>query len=266
VPETRLSALDRQRASTSRQYGLIASGFVRTFLVGGGFDAVAAHRPFVAAADGPVVAFVLDAGDTTDRDRWIRTLTAAGAPKATVVVVSAARPPRPDDLADASGVYVAGGLTPAYRDVLVGRGTGWLDAAREAGLVYGGFSAGAAIAPARALVGGWRASVGGREIAVCHEDCAEDLDPVTVLPGLGLVPFVVDVHAAQWGTLNRLVHGLAVAGAGEGWAIDEHTALDVDGDVAAVHGEGAATRVRRDDSGVQLTVHVAGDSVVFGTW
>jgi cyanophycinase len=233
---------------------------VRTFLIGGGIGSVAAHRPFVAAAGGPVVAFVLDSGETTDPDRWVHTLTAAGAPMATAVVVSPARPPRPDDLAGAAGAYVAGGLTPAYRDVLVDCDTGWLDAARQAGLVYGGFSAGAAIAPARALVGGWRAQVGGREMEVCHEDCAEDLDPVTVLPGLGLVAFPVDVHAAQWGTLNRLVHGLALAGSDEGWAIDEHTVLDVDGTVAAVHGRGAATRVRRDGAGFQLTVHLAGDS------
>jgi cyanophycinase len=234
---------------------------MRTFLIGGGIDATAAHRPFVEAAGGPVVAFVLDSGESTDPDRWIGTLTAAGAPKATVVVVSPIRPPTPDDLAGAAAVYVAGGLTPAYRDVLVDNGSGWLDAAREAGLLYGGFSAGAAIASTQALVGGWRATIRGREIAVCHEDCAEDLDPVTVLPGLGLVPFTVDVHAAQWGTLNRLIHGLAVAGSGEGWAIDEHTTLEVDRDALTVHGQGAATRVNTAGTGFGLSVHLAGDHV-----
>jgi len=77
--------------------------------------------------------------------------------------------------------------------VLVDAGTGWLEAAQEAGLVYGGFSAGSAIASAWALVGGWRATARGREIEVCHEDCGEDLDAVTVRPGLGLVPFTVDL-------------------------------------------------------------------------
>jgi cyanophycinase len=243
---------------------------VRTFLIGGGIESVAAHEPFVRAAGGPVVAFVLDTGATTDPGRWIGTLTAAGAPKTTVVVISSTRPPRPEDLTGAAGVYVAGGLTPAYRDVVVDHGTDWLEAARAAGLVYAGFSAGAAIAPVRALVGGWRATVRGadlevHEIEVCHEDCAEDLDPVTVLPGLGLVPFLVDVHAAQWGTLNRLVHALAGADPGDdsaidGWAIDEHTALEVDGGRLLVHGRGAATRVRRTGDHVELTVHLAGDT------
>src|SRR5439155_9376222 len=144
-----------------------------------------------------------------------------------VVVVVPDRPPVPDDLVGAAGVYVAGGLTPTYRDALVDAGTGWLDAARDAGLVYAGYSAGAAIAPARALVGGWRTGYRGHDVQVCHEDCAEDLDQVTVRSGLGLVPFLVEVHAAQWGTLQRLVYALHADGAGEGWALDEGTALEV---------------------------------------
>jgi cyanophycinase len=100
-------------------------------------------------------------------------------------------------------------------------------------------------------------TVRGREIEVCAEECGEDLDAVTVLPGLGIVPFTVDVHAAQWGTLYRLVHGLAVADAAEGWAIDEHTTLEVDGAKVTVHGRGSATRLR----GSELTVHLPGDTV-----
>ena len=36
----------------------------------------------------------------------------------------------------------------------------------------------------------------------------EDLDDVVPRPGLGLVGFAVDVHAAQWGTVGRLVHAV----------------------------------------------------------
>jgi cyanophycinase-like exopeptidase len=111
----------------------------------------------------------------------------------------------------AAGVYVAGGLTPGYRQALVAGGTGWLAGARDAGLVFAGFSAGAAIASAHALVGGAHVNYRGRTIDVCHGDCAEELDTLTVLPGLGLVPFTVEVHAAQWGTLYRLVHALTAA-------------------------------------------------------
>jgi cyanophycinase len=160
---------------------------------------------------------------------------------------------------------VAGGLTPRYHDLLVAAGTGWLDAVRSADLPYAGFSAGAAIAPVRALVGGWRSEYRGREIEVCHEDCAEELDPVTVRPGLGLVEFTVDVHAAQWGTLYRLVHAVLGAGTGtgprEGWAIDENTALEVADGRVTVHGTGTATRVRPRDGSVELTVHIPGDTV-----
>ena len=219
---------------------------VHVFLIGGGRNSVAAHRPYArAVAGGRIVVYLLDEDDA-EPDRWTAELADAGARGASVITVSAERPPRLDDLDGAAGVYVAGGLTPGYRDVLVGAGTGWLDPARSDGLVYGGFSAGSAIAADRALIGGWQAEVGGRTVAVVHEDCGEDLEVLTVATGLGVVPFLVDVHAAQWGTLNRLIHAvLDPAGPGHGWAVDEATTLEVvDGVPVAVHGTGAATLVR----------------------
>jgi cyanophycinase len=240
---------------------------MRAFLIGGGRgdDVAAAHRPFVRAlaGTGPVIVYMLDEPDV-EPARWSSTLAAAGASGSTVITVSTDRPARAPDLDGAAGVYVAGGLTPAYRDALVGHGTEWLAAARAAGLPYAGFSAGAAIAAGDALVGGWRATHRGTGIAVCDPDFGEDLDALTVRPGLGLVPFLVDVHAAQWGTLNRLVHAVldpARPGrATEGWAIDEHTTLETDAGVpVAVHGTGAATHVRRTgDAAAGITVHVAG--------
>ena len=44
------------------------------------------------------------------------------------------------------------------------------------------------------MVGGWLS--GG--VPICSDDAAEDLDEITMLPGLGLVRFTVDVHCAQW--------------------------------------------------------------------
>jgi cyanophycinase len=234
---------------------------MRTFLIGGGRRAGAVHEAFVRAAGGPVVAFVLEAGADTDLQRWSKALAAAGATDHRIVVVSPDRPASAADLDGAAGVYVAGGLTPGYRQAFVAGGTGWLAGARDAGLVFAGFSAGAAIASAHALVGGARVSYRGRTIDVCHEDCAEELDTLTVLPGLGLVPFTVEVHAAQWGTLYRLVHALTATNVAEGWAIDEDTGLEVADDVVTVHGSGAATRVLCQGSDVNLAVHVAGDQV-----
>lgn len=239
------------------------------FLIGGGRDAegvVASHRPFAEAVGraggGPVIVLVLDEGRDTDPERWTGGLGAAGAPGSRAVVVSAQRPPRAEDLAGAGGVYVAGGWTPGYQEALVGAGIDWLAPVRH--VPFAGFSAGAAIAARRALVGGWRAQVGDRTVAVCDPDAGEDLEAVTVRDGLGLVRCTVDVHASQWGTLGRLVHAVAGPGDATGLAIDEATAVEVDGDRMAVHGLGAAYLVRRArDDGAAATVEVlvAGDTV-----
>ncbi|MFF1818571.1 Type 1 glutamine amidotransferase-like domain-containing protein [Kribbella sp. NPDC058245] len=215
------------------------------FLVGGGREAKAAHEPFVrACGGGPIVAYALDDADL-DVARWESTLKDAGATDVTVVPVSPARPPQAADLQGAAGVYVAGGLTPAYHETMVAGGTEWLDAARTAGLVYGGFSAGSAIAAEQAIVGGWRTEFQQRTVDVIDSDLAEDLETLTILPGLGLVPFLVDVHAAQWGTLYRLTHAVLATGI-EGWAIDEGTVLIISSDgTPTVQGIGAATHVRR---------------------
>jgi cyanophycinase len=137
---------------------------MRIFLIGGGHDAATAYRPFVGAVkdggvkDGPVVAIVRDDGADTNADRWVEGLHEAGAVDVRALVVSPDRPPTADDLDGAAGVFVAGGLTPGYREILVNKGTAWLDPVRS-GLPYAGFSAGAAIAPGNALVGGYLAPV-----------------------------------------------------------------------------------------------------------
>jgi cyanophycinase len=143
------------------------------------------------------------------------------------VVVSADRSPVPADLDGASGIYVAGGLTPGYQAALTAD-RAWLQAA--AALPYAGCSAGAAVAPRRALVGGWRARIGDAEVAVCDDGAGADLDLVEARDGLGvadldlveardglglgLAEVMVDVHAAQWGTLARLAHAVLVEGEG----------------------------------------------------
>lgn len=152
-----------------------------------------------------------------------------------MVMISAARPPEADDLEGAAAVYVAGGLTPAYRDLLAPL------AGELGGLPYAGYSAGAVIAANRAIIGGWR--IGSR--VVCPEDASEDMGEVTVLPGLGRVPFAVDVHASQWGTLGRAINAVSAGIVEEAVAIDEHTCVEVnaDGGIDAIHGTGAAYRI-----------------------
>jgi cyanophycinase len=222
------------------------------FLIGGGRDGEAVragHAGFVrAAAGGPIVAFVLDEGDATEPDRWTGALRLAGAHQARAVVVSPERPPAASDLAGASGVYVAGGWTPGYDAAFVAAGTDWLP--RD--LPYAGFSAGAAIAAAAAIVGGYRRADDGRP--VCAEEAGEDLEELTVRPGLGLVPFAVDVHATQWGTLTRLAHAVDAGLVAEGWAIDEGTVLVAGDGAPRVEGLGSAYRVARESERLSVTV------------
>jgi cyanophycinase len=205
------------------------------FLIGGGREpdqVLPAHRPFVAAAGGgPIIVLVADEGQGIDEERWRCALVDAGAADGSVstVVLSAGRSVTHQDVDGAAGIYVAGGLTPLYAELLH-------DWRPPAGVPYAGFSAGAAVAAEHAVVGGWRGADG---LPVCPEESGEDLDAVTVVPGIGLVPFAVDVHAAQWGTLGRLVHAVQEGLVAEGWALDEG-ALLLDGEV---HGTGAAWHV-----------------------
>jgi cyanophycinase len=230
------------------------------FLIGGGRDADAvraSHAGFVrAAGGGPIAALVLDEGADTDPDRWTEALRLAGATDVDVIVVAPETPPSREQLAGAAGVYVAGGWTPGYRDALAAKSSDWLP--RD--VPYAGFSAGAAIAAADAIVGGFRRDDGR---AICAEEAGEDLEALTVRPGLGLVRFAVDVHATQWGTLTRLVHVVDAWLAPEGWAVDEGTALVVEdpGAEPRVEGVGSAYRVARADAGtLTVTVLRAGGS------
>ncbi|HWI42393.1 MAG TPA: hypothetical protein VNS81_02160 [Nocardioides sp.] len=207
-----------------------------TVLVGGGRDEALVRKalaPFIeAVAGGEVVCVVADEGDGVDLDRWRGVLRDAASVRP--VVVQEGRPLAAVDLAGAAGVFVAGGLTPLYAELVVPA------AQAMAGLPYAGFSAGSAIAAERAIVGGWRLE----ELEVCSEDASEDLDQLTVVDGLGRVPFAVDVHAAQWGTASRAIHAVKAGLVPEAWPVDEHTALVVaDGAEPQVIGAGCALRI-----------------------
>ncbi|MET7455054.1 hypothetical protein ABZT03_24790 [Streptomyces sp. NPDC005574] len=221
----------------------------RTFLVGGGWDpgaAGAVHGPFLRAAGvAPRIGcLIVDEGDGAEQfARYaavLRSVDADCTPVPLLVPLGEEFGERLGAGADSlDGLLVCGGLTPAYQEVL-GGGLPPCLAARD--LPYAGFSAGAAVAADRALVGGWLA--GG--VAVCPEDTAEDLAEVEVRTGLGRVPFTVDVHAAQWGTLPRLITAVVRDALPHGVAVDENTMVEVDarGRLARVHGRGRAHSVR----------------------
>mgnify|MGYP000029125937 CR=1 FL=1 len=138
----------------------------------------------------------------------------------TPVLLRTGEPADPAAFAGVDGIVVGGGPTPEYLAGLLGAAA-TIRAAAADGVPYLGFSAGAMIAPRRALIGGYRI----RGVEVCAEECSEGLDELEVRGGLGLVPFAVDVHAAQAGTLSRAVGAVAAGLADRAVAIDENTAL-----------------------------------------
>jgi len=151
-------------------------------------------------------------------------------------------------LNDLDGLLIGGGHTPSYLAAV----TPIIDEIRllvADDLPYLGFSAGAMIAADAALIGGWRIG----EIAVCVEDAGEDLDQVTIVEGLGLVDLAIDVHAAQHGTLSRLVAATEAGLVDGGLAIDEFTALIVGGDEIRVVGRGSVWQVAQADDGVLVS-------------
>ncbi len=160
----------------------------------------------------------------------VTTTTTAGTPFATAV------------LSDIDALVVAGGRTPEYIETTAPL----VDQIRllvADGLPYLGYSAGAAIAADRALVGGWR--IGG--VPVCPEESAEGLDEVEIVEGLGLVDLTVDVHAVQSGTLARLIAATEAGFVPAGLAIDEDTALVVGDGALDVLGTGSVWRVVGSD-------------------
>lgn len=217
--------------------GVVYAGFLRE----------ASARAASAGRDLPRVAVIAvgDGDESQHAAELIAAATPAGEfePQVTAVGHDGTIPAAA--FADVDGILVGGGLTPRYRSLLEPH-FGELRRQVAAGVPYLGFSAGAAIAAERALVGGWR--IGG--VPVSPEDAAEDLDELTVAPGIGLVDVAIDAHVAQWGTLSRLVAAVEAALVEGGLGIDENTVLIVGEGGLRVEGAGSVWRVLPAESGV----------------
>ena len=207
-------------------------------LIGGGWSDPTLYTEFVREAGGDIACLVIDEGDGAEQfERWSAALRAAGDCRPFPVLVPIGDVFDASALGAAGGLLVCGGLTPAYAAAVTPAATPlrtWL-----ADRPYCGFSAGAAIAGEQAVVGGW--TVDGRPLI--PDDAAEDLDEVTITDGLGLVPFLLDAHAGQWGTLPRLIESVLISGRA-GMAMDEDTAVIVRAGVAEVAGRGHVHLVR----------------------
>lgn len=165
------------------------------------------------------------------------------------------KPADPGAFAKVDAVVVGGGLTPVYWEALHPAAATIRRLAAD-GAPYLGFSAGAMVAPRRALVGGYK--VNGVE--VCGEECSEGLDSVDIREGLGLAGFSVDVHAAQAGTLSRAVGAVAAGLVERAVAIDEQTAVVLaalgDGDYDVI-GSGHCWDVHRSGGTAVVSLRAA---------
>ncbi|MGO4599878.1 Type 1 glutamine amidotransferase-like domain-containing protein [Terrabacter sp. 2RAF25] len=232
------------------------------FLVGGGWDeglATELYGGFVeatarAAGGTPRILLVVMGTDPESleyHERYLDMLGRVGGHELAVERVPMGTPFDAARLDGVDGLFVGGGPTPEYHASLSPAYAAIAERVR-AGMPFAGFSAGAAIAATHAVIGGWR--IEGR--AVCPDESNEDLDPVTVVEGIGLVEGAVDVHAAHWGNVSRLVAVVQAGLAPHGVAVDENTVLGADGVVRGgghvwevEPASGAAVAVRRRSAG-----------------
>lgn len=234
-------------------------------LIGGGWETAASsavYEPFLAQAGvNPQVACLLvdEGSGEAEFLRWAQVITSVAPCRPVPILVPIGTTFDPAGLHDVDALLVGGGLTPAYAAALEPVRhlvKDWLQ-----DHPYCGFSAGACVAADLAVTGGWM--LDGRPLI--PEDSGEDLDEITFARGLGLVPFVVDVHCAPWGTLPRLIAAVGRTGT-DGMAIDENTVVSVIDGVVSVSGLGYAHHVvpigDRDGRAAAVTVCrlAAGDS------
>ncbi|WP_136708658.1 Type 1 glutamine amidotransferase-like domain-containing protein [Agromyces sp. H66] len=214
------------------------------------FVAEAAARAAASGRDVPRIAVVaVGDGDAAEHaEQLVRAASVAGEFEPHVTAMGRDGEIPATAFADVDGILVGGGLTPVYRD-LIEPHFGELRRQVAAGVPYAGYSAGAAIAAERALVGGWR--IGG--VPVSPEHASEGLDEITVAHGIGLVDVSVDAHVAQWGTLSRLVAAVEAGLVEGGLGIDESTALVVGEGGLRVAGHGSVWRVLPAESGVLVS-------------
>jgi cyanophycinase len=244
------------------------------FLLGGGGrpdSLVDTYGRFLEAATTPegcrIAMVIAEVGGSFDEDfqAYADLFLAAGAASTMLngVRVSPTAPLRKEHLAllQPTGVFVCGGVTPTYRESLcVDRA--WLIYLSERDIVFGGVSAGAAIASEQAIVGGWRAERDRQARQILFQGASEGRDLLDVRPGLGLVPFAVDVHASQWGTLTRLIHAVELGLVRQGLAIDEDTMLHVQTGQSTVYGNGHVYAVTAGaDGNITVAIHTAGAEI-----
>jgi cyanophycinase len=227
------------------------------YLIGGGGGGATPNETygrFVQAANGKIALVIVgnDADASAELDEYRVLLAGPGAASqdSIDICIGPEQPLTYEKLAAHSpaGVFVCGGMTPLYQEALC-LDSSWLNYLHEAGIPYAGVSAGAAVASRQAIVGGWKVERAGKMTQMVFPGAGEGCEFLDVRAGLGLVPFSVDVHASQWGTLTRLLHAVDTGRVEDGWGIDEDTMLEVVSGRLTVYGVGQAYHVNRTVDG-----------------
>ena len=137
-----------------------------------------------------------------------------------------------EEIREATGVFFTGGDQSRIATILGGSKVeeALHERHRASDLVIGGTSAGAAMMSSTMILGGG--------------DLVPSMTAVRTGPGLGFVDgIVIDMHFAERGRLSRLLAAIALRPQELGIGIDEDTALQVDGSMLTVLGQGAVTVV-----------------------
>ncbi|WP_167132338.1 Type 1 glutamine amidotransferase-like domain-containing protein [Paramicrobacterium chengjingii] len=188
----------------------------------------------------------------TRPDEIVDALTAAGECEPVVCEYDATHDAVLADLVDIDAVYVSGGDAREYLRVLQPI-IGEIRRRVAEGTPYFGTSAGALIAADKALVAGH--SIGG--VPVSPPTISSNDSELEIAEGIGLVDITIDVHAAQWGTVSRLIAATEAGLVNGGVAIDENTALVVTDGGLTVVGSGSIWQVIPGEHGVNVATAAA---------
>jgi len=159
-----------------------------------------------------------------------------------------------------SCIFVGGGLTPRYQEFL-GNNRDFIEYILNNNLPYGGFSAGSAIAAQQSIVGGWKITASGHDIPILDADFSEGLDNIEIREGLGFLPYPLDVHGSQWGTITRVIHAVDHNLIEHGLVLDESTMIEYKNDTMTVFGMGHVYFIQKNGSTLELSLYKDGDII-----
>lgn len=188
----------------------------------------------------------------TRPDEIVDALTAAGECEPVVLEYGVEQEAALADFIDIDALYVSGGDPREYLRALQPV-LGEIRRRVAEGTPYFGTSAGALIAADKALVAGY--SIGG--IAVAPPSISDAESELEIAAGIGLVDITIEVHAAQWGTVSRLIAATEANLVTGGVAIDEDTALVVTDGGLTVSGSGSIWQVIPGEHGVTVATAAA---------